>query len=221
MTSAEHSAESAARREAMVRSQIEGRGVSDARVLAAMRTVPRELFVPAHLAGAAYDDRALPIGCDQTISQPYMVAVMTEALGLTPGSRVLEVGTGSGYQAAVLSHLAGEVISIERRPELATEASARLASLGCANVRVIIGDGTQGHPEGAPYDAVLVTAGAPQVPQPLTDQLSDGGRLVIPVGSPREQGLVIIERRGTELVQRSGEACVFVPLVGRFGWDAR
>ena len=221
MTSAEHSAESAARRDAMVRSQIEGRGVSDARVLAAMRAVPRERFVPAHLAGAAYDDRALPIGSDQTISQPYMVAVMTEALGLTPGSRVLEVGTGSGYQAAVLSHLAGEVITIERRPELATEASARLASLGCANVRVIIGDGTQGHPEGAPYDAVLVTAGAPQVPQPLTDQLADGGRLVIPVGSPREQGLVIIERRDTELVQRSGEACVFVPLVGRFGWDAR
>src|SRR3954466_5406115 len=140
------SAESAARRDAMVRSQIERRGVSDPRVLAAMRAVPRELFVPPHLAGAAYDDRALPIGSDQTISQPYMVAVMTEALRLTPGSRALEVGTGSGYQAAVLSHLAREVITMERRPELAGAARARLASLGCSNVCVVIGDGTEGHP---------------------------------------------------------------------------
>jgi protein-L-isoaspartate(D-aspartate) O-methyltransferase len=210
--------QSAARREAMVHSQIERRGVSDPRVLAAMRGVPRELFVPEHLAYAAYDDRALPIGFDQTISQPYMVAIMTQALHLTPEARVLEVGTGSGYQAAVLCHLAREVITIERRPELADEAGSRLAALGCPNVRVVVGDGSAGYPDAAPYDAILVTAGAPQVPEPLTAQLAEGGRLVIPVGTAREQDLVTIERRGDHLTQTSGEPCVFVPLVGRFGW---
>jgi protein-L-isoaspartate(D-aspartate) O-methyltransferase len=211
--------EAAARREAMVRWQIERRGVSDPRVLRAMREVPRERFVPADAVEAAYDDGALPIGSDQTISQPYMVAVMTQALRLTPQSRVLEVGTGSGYQAAVLSRLAAEVISIERRPELAEQARARLAALGCENVQVFVGDGTAGYPERAPYDAVLVTAGAPGVPEPLTAQLADGGRLVIPVGTAREQDLVTIERHGTRLVQTSGEPCVFVPLLGRFGWN--
>jgi protein-L-isoaspartate(D-aspartate) O-methyltransferase len=210
---------SAARREAMVRSQIERRGVTHPGVLAALRTVPRELFVPAHLADTAYDDRALPIGSGQTISQPYMVAVMTQALNLTPSSRVLEVGTGSGYQAAVLSHLAGQVTTMERRPELAEEARTRLAELGCANVTVIVGDGTAGYAEGAPYDAILVTAGAPEVPEPLTAQLADGGRLVIPVGTAREQDLITIERRGDRLTQTSGERCIFVPLVGRFGWS--
>jgi len=209
---------SAAQRDAMVRGQIERRGVSDPRVLAAMRAVPRELFVPADLAGAAYHDRALPIGSDQTISQPYMVAVMTAALRLRPGARVLEVGTGSGYQSAVLSQLASEVITIERRPELADEARARLAALGCANVRVVVGDGTAGYSEAAPYDGILVTAGSPAVPEPLTAQLADGGRLVIPVGPPREQTLITIERRGDRLEKTSGEPCVFVPLVGRFGW---
>ncbi len=209
---------SAAQRDAMVRGQIERRGVADPRVLAAMRAVPRELFVPADLAGAAYDDRALPIGSDQTISQPYMVAVMTEALRLRPGARVLEVGTGSGYQSAVLSHLAAEVITIERRPELADHARARLTALGCANVRVVVGDGTAGYSEAAPYDGILVTAGSPTVPEPLTAQLADAGRLVIPVGPPREQTLITIERRGDQLEKTSGELCVFVPLVGRFGW---
>jgi protein-L-isoaspartate(D-aspartate) O-methyltransferase len=147
-----------------------------------------------------------------------MVAVMTQALGLTAEARVLEVGTGSGYQAAVLSHVAREVITIERRPELAEQARTRLAALGCGNVQVIVGDGTAGHPEAAPYDAILVTAGAPQVPEPLTAQLAEGGRLVIPVGSPREQDLVTIQREGDQLTQTSGEPCVFVPLVGRFGW---
>ncbi len=209
---------SAAQRDAMVRGQIERRGVADPRVLAAMRAVPRELFVPADLAGAAYDDRALPIGSDQTISQPYMVAVMTEALRLRPGARVLEVGTGSGYQSAVLSHLAAEVITIERRPELADHARARLTALGCANVRVVVGDGTAGYSEAAPYDGILVTAGSPTVPEPLTAQLADAGRLVIPVGPPREQTLITLERRGDQLEKTSGELCVFVPLVGRFGW---
>ena len=211
--------QSAARRNAMVRSQIERRGISDPRVLAAMRAIPREVFVPADLAESAYDDRALPIGSEQTISQPYMVAVMTQALRLTPESRVLEVGTGSGYQAAVLSHLAREVTTIERRPELAEQARGRLADLGCSNVRVVVGDGSGGHAEGGPYDAILVTAGAPRVPEPLTAQLADGGRLVIPVGTAREQDLVTIERHADELRQTSGEPCVFVPLVGRFGWD--
>jgi protein-L-isoaspartate(D-aspartate) O-methyltransferase len=211
--------QSAARREAMVRSQIERRGVSDAGVVAAMRAIPREVFVPAHLAESAYDDRALPIGSEQTISQPYMVAVMTQALRLTPESRVLEIGTGSGYQAAVLSHLARQVTTMERRPELAEQARARLADLGCTNVRVVVGDGSAGHAEGAPYDAILVTAGAPRVPAPLTAQLADGGRLVIPVGTAREQDLVTIERHADELTQTAGEPCVFVPLVGRFGWD--
>ena len=211
--------ESAARRDAMVRSQIERRGVDDARVLAALRGVRRELFVPPHLADAAYEDRALPIGSDQTISQPYMVALMTQALALSPDTRVLEVGTGSGYQAAVLSQLAREVITIERRPELADQARTRLAALGRVNVQVVVGDGTAGYPRAAPYDAILVTAGAPRVPEPLTAQLADGGRLVIPVGGPREQDLITIERRADRLVQMSGGPCVFVPLVGQFGWD--
>jgi protein-L-isoaspartate(D-aspartate) O-methyltransferase len=133
---------------------------------------------------------------------------------------VLEVGTGSGYQAAVLSHLAREVTTMERRPELAEQARARLADLGCTNVRVVLGDGSAGHAEAAPYNAILVTAGAPRVPEPLTAQLADGGRLVIPVGTAREQDLVTIERHADELTQTSGEPCVFVPLLGRFGWDA-
>jgi protein-L-isoaspartate(D-aspartate) O-methyltransferase len=208
-----------ARRDAMVRSQIERRGVSDPRVLAAMRAVPRELFVAPHLAEAAYEDRALPIGSDQTISQPYMVAVMTEALRLGPEARVLEVGTGSGYQAAVLSHLARHVYTIERRADLAEQARARLAALGCENVHVLVGDGTEGAVDHAPFDGIVVTAGAPKVPEPLTAQLADGGRLVIPVGTAREQDLVIIERRGNRLEQTAGEPCVFVPLIGRHGWQ--
>jgi protein-L-isoaspartate(D-aspartate) O-methyltransferase len=195
------------------------RHVADQRVLAAIADVPRERFVPPDLREEAWENIPLPIGSGQTISQPYMVAVMTQALNLTPSSRVLEVGTGSGYQAAVLSHLAGQVTTMERRPELAEEARTRLAELGCANVTVIVGDGTAGYAEGAPYDAILVTAGAPEVPEPLTAQLADGGRLVIPVGTAREQDLITIERRGDRLTQTSGERCIFVPLVGRFGWS--
>lgn len=205
-------------REAMVTTQIERRGIADPRVLAAMRAVPRELFVPQARADEAYDDRALPIGAGQTVSQPYMVAVMTQALRLTPTSRVLEVGTGSGYQAAILGSIAASVVSIERLPALAEAARQRLAALGFDRVTVVVGDGTDGYPPAAPYDAIVVTAGAPHVPGALRDQLADGGRLVVPVGTARQQDLQVIERRGGTFLTSAGDGCIFVPLVGRDGW---
>ena len=195
------------------------RGVADARVLDAMRRVPRDAFVPPESHPAAYADRALPIGSGQTISQPYMVAVMTEALRLTGSERVLDVGTGSGYQAAVLSLLAREVITIERRPELADSARTTLATLGYTNVTVITGDGTLGSPEHAPFDGIVVGAGAPRVPAALKAQLStSGGRLVIPVGPPEHQALHVVTRDGTAFVDILGIGCVFVPLIGEEGW---
>jgi protein-L-isoaspartate(D-aspartate) O-methyltransferase len=206
------------RRESMVRVQIERRGVHDARVLDALRRVPRELFVPAEQAAHAYEDRALPIGLGQTISQPYIVAVMTAALRVCQGDRVLEIGTGSGYQAAVLAQLAAHVWSIERHPELAEAARSRLAALGITNVTVVVGDGTAGHPEEAPYDRILVTAGAPRVPGALEVQLASGGRLVIPVGTAWHQDLQILERTSAGFRSETGDACIFVPLVGRDGW---
>ena len=211
-------ADFAERRDRMVRTQIEARGVTDVRVLAALRAVPRELFVPLAEQAEAYDDRALPIGLGQTISQPYMVASMSAALALTPADRVLEVGTGSGYQAAVLGKMAGEVWSIERHAPLADDARQRLEALGLSNVHVVVGDGTTGLAEHAPYDAILVTAGAPAVPHALREQLADGGRLVIPVGPASHQDLMVCRRRGSSFEDRMGEACVFVPLVGRDGW---
>jgi protein-L-isoaspartate(D-aspartate) O-methyltransferase len=211
-------ADFAERRDRMVRTQIEARGVTDVRVLAALRAVPRELFVPLAEQAEAYDDRALPIGLGQTISQPYMVASMTAALALTPADKVLEVGTGSGYQAAVLGTMAGEVWSIERHAPLAADARQRLEALGLSNVHVVVGDGTTGLAEHAPYDAILVTAGAPAVPHALREQLADGGRLVIPVGPASHQDLMVCRRRGSSFEDRTGEACVFVPLVGRDGW---
>ncbi len=210
----------AARRERMVRTQIEGRGITDARVLAAMRDVPRELFLPVAEQPEAYADRAVPIGLGQTISQPYMVASMTAALALTPDDKVLEVGTGSGYQAAVLGRIAREVWSIERHEPLAIEARQRLEALGLSNVRIVVGDGTQGLQREAPYDAILVTAGAPAVPRALRDQLADGGRLVIPVGPAAHQDLMVCRRHGDRFADQAGEACVFVPLVGQDGWPA-
>jgi protein-L-isoaspartate(D-aspartate) O-methyltransferase len=211
-------ADFAERRDRMVRTQIEARGVTDVRVLAALRAVPRELFVPLTEQLEAYDDRALPIGLGQTISQPYMVASMTAALALTPADRVLEVGTGSGYQAAVLGKMAGEVWSIERHAPLAADARQRLDALGLSNVHVVVGDGTAGLAEHAPYNAILVTAGAPAVPHALREQLADGGRLVIPVGPASLQDLMVCRRRGSSFEDQTGEACVFVPLVGRDGW---
>ena len=202
----------------MVAEQIERRGIRDRRVLDAMRRVPRHLFVNPEQHALAYEDRALPIGEGQTISQPYMVAVMTERLAIAPGACVLEIGAGSGYQAAVLAELAREVITIERRADLAGAAEVRLASLGYNNVTVIVGDGSSGFPGRAPYGGIMVTAGAPLVPSSLQQQLADGARLVVPVGTASQQDLVIIERQGNSFMQSRGEGCVFVPLVGAEGW---
>jgi protein-L-isoaspartate(D-aspartate) O-methyltransferase len=202
----------------MIEEQLAARGIRDARVLDAMRRVPRHRFVPPDQQRLAYADRALPIAEDQTISQPFMVATMTEALRVGPEAFVLEVGTGSGYQAAVLSLLVAEVVSIERRPDLAAAAAANLAALGYHNVRVIVGDGTLGAPALAPFDGILVTAGAPRVPPALAGQLRDHGRLVIPVGPPAHQELAVITRDGDQYDEVRGEPCVFVPLIGAAGW---
>jgi protein-L-isoaspartate(D-aspartate) O-methyltransferase len=201
-------------REAMVAEQIEQRGVRDARTLAAMRKVPRHLFVPPALQAEAYSDHPLPIGHDQTISQPYIVALMTEALGLRGGETVLEVGTGSGYQAAVLAEIAARVFTIEIVAPLAEEARERLKRLGYRNVEVRAGDGYAGWPEKAPFDAVMVTAAAPRVPQPLKQQLKDGGRLVIPVGD-ESQELVVLTRTGTAYVEDRLLPVRFVPMTGK------
>lgn len=200
-------------REEMVRRQIEARGVRDRRVLEAMRTIPRHLFVPLEMQPYAYHDSPLPIGHEQTISQPYIVGFMTEALELKPEDRVLEVGTGSGYQAAVLSVLVHEVFSIEIVGPLAAEASERLRRLGYSNVKVRAGDGYRGWPEAAPFDAIVVTAAPKQVPQPLLDQLADGGRLVIPVGA-YFQTLTRIRRTGGGFKKEQLLPVRFVPMTG-------
>jgi protein-L-isoaspartate(D-aspartate) O-methyltransferase len=207
-------------RERMVATQIAARGVRDERVLRAMREVPRDAFVPAPLKEDAYEDRPLPIGEGQTISQPYIVAAMTVLLAPGPEDHVLDIGTGSGYQAAILAVLVRSVVSVERHAALAARAVETLASLGLTNVEVIVGDGSAGYPARAPYDRILVAAGAPEVPAELQDQLADGGRLVIPVGPPAFQRLTVVDRRGESLVRTDGEGCVFVPLVGRSGWPA-
>jgi protein-L-isoaspartate(D-aspartate) O-methyltransferase len=199
--------------------QLVARGIRDARVLDAMRRVPREAFVPEASQPLAYADRALPIQSGQTISQPFMVAVMTQALMLQGEERVLEIGTGSGYQAAILAVLAAEVVTIERRPELADAARTTILSLGYTNVDVIVGDGTLGLVTRAPFDRILVTAGAPRVPEALMQQLSPaGGRLVIPVGSSEQQWLRVIARDGDRFEEETLDACVFVPLVGEDAW---
>jgi protein-L-isoaspartate(D-aspartate) O-methyltransferase len=206
------------RRARMVDEQILARGITDPLVLAAMRKVPRHLFLPPEHVPMAYEDRPLPIGEGQTISQPYMVAVMTNALKLEGQEKVLEVGTGSGYQAAVLAEIAAHVVTTERRPDLAEEARKRLESLGYVNVEVVVGDGSRGYGERAPYDGIVVTAGAPSVPETLIEQLAEGGRLVIPVGNSYHQTLTRVTRRsGGDQVERL-EGCVFVPLIGEYGW---
>jgi protein-L-isoaspartate(D-aspartate) O-methyltransferase len=206
-------------RERMVRDLIAARGIKDERVLAALRKVPRHLFVKEHLRSQAYGDHALPIGAAQTISQPYIVARMTELLEVGPEHSVLEIGTGSGYQTAVLALLAGRVYSLERIAELAQQAIPRMRQLGLENVKVQVFDGTVGWSEWAPYNRILVTAGAPRVPEPLLDQLAPGGVLLIPEGQLNAQRLVIYRKsaRG-EVRRREGEEVAFVPLLGRHGW---
>jgi protein-L-isoaspartate(D-aspartate) O-methyltransferase len=202
----------------MVLRQIGNRGIRQPAVLRAMEAVPRHLFVPFELISRAYEDEPLPIGNGQTISQPFMVAAMAEALSLGGDERVLEVGAGSGYQAAILSLIARDVTAVERNAMLASSARDRLAKLRFANVRIEEGDGSLGWLPGAPYDAILVSAGAPAVPPPLVEQLAENGRLVIPVGGVDQQKLIRIVKREGCATQESLYACRFVPLRGSFGW---
>ena len=213
-------AEYAEQRRVMVDKQLRRRGIRDERVLRAMASVPRHEFVPRELRELAYADEPLGIGAGQTISQPYIVASMTTALRLSGPERVLEVGTGSGYQAAVLSLVAREVYSVESRGELAKSAAERLERLGFLNVHVHFGDGTLGLKEMTRFDAILVAAAAPAVPSPLLEQLADGGRMIVPVGSEEQQHLVLVTRSGTEFFYERREGCRFVPLVGLHGWKA-
>lgn len=206
-------------RSQMVDTQIAARGVSDLRVLAAMRKVPRHRFVPSHLWDQAYNDYPLPIGEDQTISQPYIVALMTELLELKETEKVLEVGAGSGYQAAILAELAARVFTIDRIESLVNHASSILQSLGYTNIKTRVGDGTLGWPEEMPFDAIIVTAGAPEVPRPLTEQLALGGRLVIPVGDQYSQTLTRVRKTRDGLKFEYHGGCRFVRLIGKYGWQ--
>jgi protein-L-isoaspartate(D-aspartate) O-methyltransferase len=212
-TTLQGDAELASARERMVASQIAARGVRDAKALAALRKVPRHLFVPSPLIGQAYDDHPLPIGEGQTISQPYIVAFMTEALGLESGDKVLEIGTGSGYQAAVLAEIAAQVFTIEIVAPLAEQARERLARLGYASVSVRAGDGYAGWPEQAPFDAIMITAAAPRIPEPLKQQLGDGGRMILPVGDDYQE-LVLVTRRGSGFEEKRILPVRFVPMTG-------
>lgn len=206
-------------RRLMVQRQLVARGISDRRVLAAMEEVPRHLFVDESIRFEAYDDTPLPIGEGQTISQPYMVAVMTELLGLAGGEKVLEIGTGSGYQAAVLSRLCGQVYTVERIEVLSVRARQILKECGYDNVSFLVGDGTDGWPEEAPYDGIIVTAGAPKVPDVLANQLKLGGRLLIPVGNRWSQTLKRVVRTGTGVISEDHTGCRFVDLIGKHGWS--
>jgi protein-L-isoaspartate(D-aspartate) O-methyltransferase len=214
MSMADQAAEMVDARHRMVRKHLQSRGIHDRRLLDAMSQIPRERFVPPDLSTVAYEDRALPIGQGQTISQPYIVALMTAALELTGGEHVLEIGTGSGYQTAILAALAADVVSIERHAALSRQAQTTLTELGVKNVTLIVGDGTQGWRSAAPYDRVIVTAAAAACPAPLFEQLAEGGTLIIPLGTPDEQVLSRIRKLRGEIHRESSTRCRFVPLVG-------
>jgi protein-L-isoaspartate(D-aspartate) O-methyltransferase len=205
-------------RRLMVERQLARRGITDERVLEAMRQVPRHVFVPQDMWDMAYRDTPLPIGQGQTISQPYIVAYMTQLLDLAPEDRVLEIGTGSGYQVAILSRLAKQVYTIERIGDLARQAAQILKELGYDNVQLRTADGGYGWPEAAPFDAIMVTAAAPEIPQPLIAQLAEGGRLVIPIGPTGYQDLLRLRRRGERIERENLVPVAFVPLVGEHGW---
>lgn len=205
-------------RQKMVDEQLLARGIKDPRLLEVMRKVPRHLFVEEDLRDEAYEDRPLPIGRGQTISQPYMVAMMTEAIELKGNEKALEIGTGSGYQTAVLAELTAHVYTIERLPDLQVRARNVLETLGYNNISYKTYNGTLGWPEEQPFHVIVVTAGAPQIPRPLFDQLVDGGRMIIPVGDQYGQEIVRIVKKGEEMTEKSLGGCTFVPLRGEFGW---
>jgi protein-L-isoaspartate(D-aspartate) O-methyltransferase len=209
----------AAARQNMVKTQLIPRGIADPRVLAAMRKVPRHRFVPSHLWDQAYNDYPLPIGEDQTISQPYIVALMTEILEPREADKVLEIGMGSGYQAAILAELVAQVFTLDRMATLVSSARQVLESLGYQNIKTRVGDGTEGWPEESPFDGIMVTAAAPQVPRPLTEQLALGGRLVIPVGDRYSQTLTLVRQTRDGLKYEYHGGCRFVPLIGKYGWQ--
>jgi len=205
-------------REKMVAEQLANRGISDQNILNAMRTVERHLFVETKFWSKAYEDTPLPIPCSQTISQPYMVALMTELIEPNKTKRVLEIGTGSGYQTSILAEVCQHVYSIERHPELADGAFKLLSQLGYRNIEITTNDGTLGWPEEALFDAIIVTAGAPDVPELLVNQLKDGGRMAIPVGSAYQQDLLLVTKRSDSYITKTICGCIFVPLIGDKGW---
>lgn len=205
-------------RSTMVEQQVRARGITNPKVLMAMREIPRHLFVPPPYTASAYSDAPLPIGYGQTISQPYIVALMTELLDPHSTDRILEVGSGSGYQAAVLSLLVHQVTTIERIPAVADRARRLLDELGLNNIRIITGDGTRGYPGDAPYDGILITAATPRIPPPLISQLNDGGTLVAPVGGRETQELIVLKKNKQETMRSSHGGVRFVPLIGEYGW---